>query len=67
MRAAVAVAASARGLAVGLPGVISIHAPEPARGAFEQPGGLCSHLDRQLVEPLGKGSLLLRRSKESFA
>ena len=42
--------------------------PPPPRGVvLEQPGGRRSHLDRQLVEPLGKGSLVLRRSVELFA
>ena len=38
-----------------------------ARVVLEQPGGCRGHLKRQLVEPLGKGALLLCRSQESFA
>ena len=65
MRAAVAVAASARGLA-GAAGV-NLDPRAGARVVLEQPGGRRSHLDRQLVETLGKGSLVLRRSVELFA
>ena len=66
MRAAVAVAASARGLA-GAAGV-NLDPRAGARVVLEhEPGGRRSHLDRQLVEPLGKGSLVLRRSVELFA
>ena len=65
MRAAVAVAASARGLA-GAAGV-NLDPRAGARVVLEQPGSRRSHLDWQLVKPLGKGSLVLRRSVELFA
>ena len=65
VRAAVEGAASAPGLA-GAAGK-DLDPRAGARVVLEQPGGCRGHLKRQLVEPLGKGALLLRRSQESFA
>ena len=47
---------------------LEIHAPERVVGVLhEQPGGRRSHLERELVEPLAEGALVLRRSEELFA